>query len=55
MAVINDMELYFAVWRIGFDVVAVGILAAACVLALWLAIKALVGIADWLIERMNRW
>lgn len=51
----SDMELYFAVWRFGFDVVALAILAAACVLVLWLAIKALVGIADWLIERMNRW
>ena len=51
----TDMELYFAVWRIGFDVVALAILAAACLLAAWLAIKALVKIADWLVERMNRW
>ena len=51
----NDMELYFAVWRIGFDVVAMAVLAAACALAIWLALKALVRVADWLIERMNKW
>ena len=51
----NDMELYFAVWRFGFDVVAMAVLAAACVLAVWLALKALVRAADWLIERMNKW
>ena len=50
----SDMDFFFAVYRLKWQLLAAMAIAVAAAAALWLLVKGIKKLADWLLERMNR-